>query len=170
MSQNVQYWLYVIFIILVPLALVHGFPSANMRVISLLWVATLVPIIFTILLFTSGQTVRLRNYSNPTVERRLTIGVKALVCVLIVMMVWIFTVPIWRGAFDVYVEGQTFTMISGKISSVSTTVLSPGIYWNLHLEQNVDGYAYLFPTVFSFPDKEYKLTLLPSTRFVLDVQ
>ena len=170
MSQNLQNWLYVLLIILVPLVLVHVFSSATTRLVALLWVASLVPIIFTILLFTSGQTVRLRNYSNPTVERRLTIGVKALVCVLIVMMVWIFTVPIWRGAFDVYVEGHPFTVISGKISSVSTTVLSPGIYWDLHLEQNVDGYAYLFPTVFSFPDKEYELTLLPSTNFVLDVR
>jgi hypothetical protein len=170
MSQNVQNWLYVLLIILVPLVLVHVFSSATTRLVALLWVASLVPIIFTILLFTSGQTVRLRNYSNPTVERRLTIGVKALVCILIVMMVWIFTVPIWRGAFDVYVEGHPFTVISGKISSVSTTVLSPGMYWNLHLERNDDGYAYLFPTVFSFPDKEYELTLLPSTNFVLDVR
>src|SRR5262249_43906838 len=127
MSQNVQYWLYVIFIILVPMALVHLFPSVNMRVIALLWVSSLVPIIFTILLLTSGQTVRLRNYSNPAVERRLTIGVKTLVCVLIVMMVWIFTVPIWRGAYDVYVSGQPFTVISGRISSVNTTVLSPAL-------------------------------------------
>ena len=170
MSQNVQYWLYVILIIVLPLTLVHLFPSENVHVIALLWVASLVPIAFTIFLLAPGQTVHLRNYSNPVVERRLTLGLKALVCVLIVMTVWAFTLPIWRGAFEVYVEGHPFTVINGKISSVSSTVLSPGLYWNLHVERRVDGYVYLFPTVFSFPDKEYELTLLPNTQFVLDVQ
>jgi hypothetical protein len=95
---------------------------------------------------------------------------KALVCALIVMMVWTFTLHVWGGAFDAFVDGQPFTVITGKISSVGTTVLSPGIYWNLHIENDVDGYAYLFPTVFNFPHKEYELTLLPSTNFVLDVR
>ena len=96
---------------------------------------------------------------------------EALVCALIVMMVWTFTLPVWGGAFDAFVDGQPFTVITGKISSVGTTVLWPaGIYWNLHIENDVDGYAYLFPTVFNFPHKEYELTLLPSTNFVMDVR
>jgi hypothetical protein len=167
MSQSVQNWLYVIFIILVPLVLVHVFPNATTRLIALLWVASLVPTVFTILLFSSEQTVRLRNYSNPIVEKRVTLGLRALVCVLIVIIIWAFAVPIWRGAFDVYIEGQPFRIVSTKLSGVSTTILSPGIYWNLHIEQSDDGYAYLFPTVFNFPDKEYELTLLPGTHFVL---
>jgi hypothetical protein len=170
MSANLQHWIYVILVVAIPFSAVHLFPSVGARLISLIWVSALVPAGLGILLFDSGQTVRLKNYSNPAVERRLTLGVRAVVCVLIVLMVWVFTVPIWHGAFDVYVGGQPFTVITGKISSVSTTVLSPGIYWNLHIEKDVDGYSYLFPTVFHFPDKEYEVTLLPSTHFVLDVR
>jgi hypothetical protein len=77
---------------------------------------------------------------------------------------WTFTLPVWGGAFDAFVDGQPFTVITGKISSVGT------IYWNIHIENDVDGYAYLLPIVLNFPDEEYELTLLPSTNFVLDVR
>jgi hypothetical protein len=170
MPQNAQKWLYVIFVILVPLAVVHAFPSAATRLVALLWVTSLLPVVFTVLLVASDQTVRLKTYSNPIVEKRLTLAAKALVLVLILLIVWTCTLPIWRGAIAVYVKRQPLTVINGKISDVSTTVLSPGIYWNLHIDQNSDGYPYLFPTVFSFPDKEYRVALLPTTSFVLDVQ
>ena len=66
--------------------------------------------------------------------------------------------------------GNRSSLSEARYHALVLPCLSPGLYWNLHIEQSVDGYVYLFPTVFNFSDKEYELTLLPSTNFVLDVR
>ena len=165
MSDNRLNWTYLILVILIPLLAVHLIhPSTNARLFSLLWVSTIVPLFLTALVIRSKQSVRLRNYSNPRVERRLTAAIKAFACILILGFVWTFTVPIWSGTYKAYVLHEPLVAIQDTIAKVGSTVLTPGLYWSIHTTTDQStAYAYLFPTIYRFGTDRYLIMLLPGT-------
>jgi hypothetical protein len=171
MTTNQQNWLYVIFVVFAPFLVVHLFPHTFARLMALLWVFSLMPIILTVLLFDPKQIVRLRNYSNPVVDKRITIIVKVLATVLIAIFIFAFTVPIWLGVYAVYVQNASLTVVDDTPTNLGSAVLAPGLFWYVHSTKDPSrGYAYFLPTNIPLNNIRYQFTILPGTNFVLGVQ
>ena len=172
MTENQKNWLYVIFVIVIPFIFVHSFTDSLVpRLLSVLWVATIFPLIIIVLLVTTRNTIRLKNYSNPVVEKRITFVAKLLAVFLAIGWIWYFTIPVWSGTYKVYALKQPFVVVVDSVSNQSATVLATGLYWNLKLSQNPTiGYMYLFPTKYRFGDSQYEFIILQNTNIILDVE
>ena len=127
MTENQKNWLYVIFVIVIPFIFVYSFTDSLVpRLLSVLWVATIFPLIIIVLLVTTRDTIRLKNYSNPVVEKRITF----------VVSFWQF---FWQsdgmvlhdsclvGTYKVYALKQPFVVVVDSVSNQSATVLATGL-------------------------------------------
>lgn len=165
-------WFYAITIIVIPFVVVRLFPDPiTSRLFSILWVWTIFPILIGFLVFYTKETIRFKNYSNPTVEKRITIGVKVLTSVMALICLWFFTLPIWLGAYGLYVQNEPPILLQDSVSQVTTPFFGFGIVSNLKLSQDSENsYVYMFPTFFRFADSKFKFTILPGTHFILNVE
>jgi hypothetical protein len=80
--------------------------------------------------------------------------------------IWLFTLPVLRGIYNVYLQKESMTIIDSSVSALGSAVLAPGIYWSVALQSSPST----FPTVYDFGDAQYKFTILPGTNLVLNVE
>jgi hypothetical protein len=159
-----------------PLLLVHLANTPNSRLLSLIWVFTIIPGLF---LFFSlnhkakllASTSRLNKTADPHTLRKWTIAFRFISFLAAIAWFLYFTVPIWAGTYKVCILHQPFIEIQDTITSVRSTVLTPGLYWSIHTKNDQStAYAYLFPTIYRFGSDKYVIMILPGTRFVLDIE
>lgn len=172
LTDKQQKWIAAILLVVIPFLIVHLFSSSTTaRLISILWISVLFPVGLLLLILFTKQPVRLRNYSNPVVEKRLEFGIKVLGFIFAVIWIWYMAVPALVGTYKVYVLNQPFTIVNDSVGNISSTVLAPGLYFGISLKSQTNNkYAYLFPTVFRFDDNKFKFTILPGTKFILNVE
>jgi hypothetical protein len=140
LTDQQQKWIAAIALIIVPFLLVHISPhSQTPRIISLIWVSLLFPLGLIYLIFFTRQPVRLRNYSNPVVEKRLEIGAKIFGFLIALIFLWSITMPVLTGIYGVYLLNQPFTILEDSVSDRSAPILASGIYWNVKLIKKPGG-------------------------------
>lgn len=172
MTSNQQKWLYVICVLVLPFIFVHIFSSSPVaRLVAVIWLFTAFPLIILWLVFTTQETVRLRNYNNPAVEKRLSVIVKAAGFLLSVFCLYLFTIPVWVATYNVYVRHMSLTTIDDSVSGLSSSVISIGFYLDLHLSNSSStDYLYWLPTIYDFGNSQYEFTILTGTNIVLQVE
>ena len=77
MTDNQQKSLAVVILLFVPFILVHLWPSSHLvRIGTLLLIFTALPLGLFLLAITTKQTVKLRGYSDPVVEQRISYALR----------------------------------------------------------------------------------------------
>lgn len=172
MTDNQQKWIWVIAFVVIPLILVHLFPTSYVsRLVAVVWIYTFVPLIIFILSLFTKQTIKLKNYSNPIVEKRISLIARGFGVVLSLAIAFYITLPIWIGTYNLYIRHQSMEIVQDSVANQSTAVLAPGLYLGLTLSHDPDqSYAYYFPTKYNFGDSQYKLMILPGTSVVLNIE
>jgi hypothetical protein len=172
MSDKQQKWLYVVLVIIVPFILVHVFEGSPIpRLLSVIWLFTIFPFLILFLVFSAKETVRLKNYRNPVVEKRLTVAIKALAFLLGVFCLYYFTLPIWVATYNVYGNRMPLTEINDSVSNLSSAVLATGLYLDINLTTHSStDYLYWLPTTYNFGDAHYTFAILTGTNIILQVQ
>lgn len=172
MNENQKNWAFVICLIVVPFTIVHLFANEIVsRLVSVLWVDTIFPAVIVFLVFYTKQTIRLKNYSNQVVEKRITIGVKFLTLLMAIAYFLYLSVPSWSGVYNVYLQNRPFVIVEDSVSRLSSVVFAPGLYLGVTLSgMPNDSYTYLFPTTYKFGDSVYKFTILPGTNTILKAE
>ena len=172
MTDNQKRWIYVIAVIIVPFIFVHILSHSPVpRLLSLLWLFTILPIILFYAIFTA-DTVHLKNNKNPEADKRFTLLLKIIVAIVGVICVYSFTLPVWIGVFRAYILRQPFITIDDSVNGVSSpAILATGLYLNVNLSNNSStGYIYWIPTIYNFGNSQYRFTILPGTNLILDVE
>ena len=172
LTDNQQKWAWVIAFVVVPFIVVHLFPTSYVpRLFAMLWIYTLSPVVIFLLAIFTRQTIKLKNYSNPVVEKRLALIARGGGVILSLVLLIYLTFPLLIGTYNLYIQQEPLEVIEDLVTSQSTAVLAPGLYLGLRLSQSQnDSYTYYFPTIFRFGDSKFKFMILPGTHFILDVE
>ena len=172
MTDNQQKWVWVIAFIAIPFIVVHLFPTSYVpRLIAVLWIYTLSPLVIFFLAFFTRQTIKLKNYSNPAVEKNLSLIVRGGGVILSLFILIYLTFPLLTGTYRLYIQQEPMEVVEDSVANQSTAVLAPGLYFGLTLSHNQNNnYAYYFPTIFRFGDSQFKFLILPGTQFVLSIE
>lgn len=172
MTDQQQRWAWVIAFVIVPFAVVHLFPNFYVsRLMAIIWVYSLFPLILLVLSLKTKEVIKLKNYSNPIVEKRLSIIAKGLGVLISVIILFYLTFPVLGGTYNLYVKRQPIEIVKDSVANQSIAVLAPGLYLGLTLSHDEStSYSYFFPTMYRFGDSEYSFLILPGTNIILAVE
>lgn len=177
MSDNTKNWLYVVAVIVVPFILVHLFSDSYVpRLFSVIWAVLVLLCLFFLFAFNPkakllADSSRLNKTANPEVLKKWNLASR--IVAFVVGLAWLIFIatPILLSVANVYILHKPLTIITDSVYAQSSTIFSPGLYWNLKLSQNPSmGYAYWLPTINRFGDSKYEFTILTGTNFILNVQ